>query len=196
MVALFRPRPACAEGRAEIRARQRVLVAEAEVLEREHQARASRMAEIRRELKELRDVMVDVSPGVRTRFRKPRVPGPAPVGRPAPPAVPVYGRELRYAALGVLARARRPMTLAEIHRGLHAAGFAIAGHHPVKQLADSLGWEHERGRAHRVARGVYELGELSPYRRRRALLGADEVVRARERMWRPDLERASEYMLA
>lgn len=173
--ALFRPRPACAEGRREIRARMQELVAEAEELEQEHQVRAARMGEIRRELTMLRDASVHIAPGVRPRFRKARVPGPAPVGRPAPPAVPVRGRHLRYAALGVLLRARRPMTLPEIHRGLHAAGFAIDGWHPVKQLADALGWEHEKKRARRVARGVYEVGQLSAYRRRRALREAERV---------------------
>jgi hypothetical protein len=179
MTALFRPRPACAEGRAEIRDRQRALVAEVEALEREHEARAARMAEIRRELTLLRDALANVEPGVRPRFRKARVPGPAPVGRPAPPAVRVHGRELRYAALGVLARAQGPLTLPQIHRGLHAAGFAIDSRHPVKQLADSLGWEHERGRARRVERGVYELGQLSPYRRRRAMCEAERVAELR-----------------
>jgi hypothetical protein len=153
----------------------RDLVEEAEVLEREHQVRAARMGEIRRELTMLRDATANIAPGVRRRFRKARVPGPAPVGRPAPPAVPVRGRDLRYAALGVLLRAGRPLTLPEIHRGLHAAGFAIDGWHPVKQLADALGWEHEKKRARRVARGVYEVGQLNPYRRRRALREAERV---------------------
>jgi hypothetical protein len=166
---LFRPRPCTAEGRAEIRVRQQELVAEAAALDREHQVRASRMAEIRRELLTLRDGAIPPRPAPRAAFRTARVPGPAPVGRPAPPAIGVYGAELRYAALGVLARAGRPLTLAEIHRALHATGFAIDSRRPVKQLADSLGWEHERGRARRVARGVYEIGELSPYRLRRAL---------------------------
>lgn len=177
--ALFRPRPACAEGRNEIRSRMRELVGEAEALEREHQARAARMGEIRRELTMLRDAMVNVAPGKRTRYRKPRVPGPAPVGRPAPPAVPVRGRHLRYAALGVLLRARKPMTLPEIHRALHAAGFVIDGWHPVKQLADALGWEHEKQRARRVRRGVYEIGRLNPYRRRRALREAERLASER-----------------
>ena len=46
------------------------------------------------------------------------------------------------------------MTLVELHRELHLNGYAIASRHPVKRLADALGYEHLKGRARRVERGV------------------------------------------
>ncbi len=77
--------------------------------------------------------------------------------------------------MAVLARARRPLSLPEIHRALHVGGYAIAGRTPVKTLADALGYEHDRGRARRVRRGVYELAELTPARRRRVLQRGDHL---------------------
>jgi hypothetical protein len=173
---LFRPRTRIPQRRTEITQRQQELAAEAARLEQEHRDRAARMAEIRRELAELRD-RTDRPwiAGRRPRHRRARIPAPAPVGRPVPPAVRVRGRALRYAALGVLLRAGKALTLPEIHRALHASGFAIDGHHPVKQLADALGYEHDCGRAHRVERGVYQAAQLSPYRRRKALQAGDHL---------------------
>jgi len=169
--ALFRARARLPRRRAEIVARERELSDEASRLEQEHRDRAARMAEIRRELNELRARWEQPwsRSDRRPRHRRARIPVPAPIGRPVPPAIRVRGRALRYAALGTLLRAGRALTLPEVHRSLHASGFAIDGLHPVKQLADALGYEHRCGRAHRVARGTYEVGTLSPYRRRRAL---------------------------
>ena len=82
---------------------------------------------------------------------------------------------MRYAALGVLIRAGRPLGLPEIHAALHLAGYRLTGARPVQQLADALGYEHDNGRARRVMRGVYAPGELSPSRRRHSL----EASRAR-----------------
>jgi hypothetical protein len=59
------------------------------------------------------------------------------------------------------------MTLVEIHREIHLNGRAIASRHPVQRLADCLGYEHLKGRARRVQRGVHRLGVLNPAERRR-----------------------------
>jgi hypothetical protein len=144
-----------------------------------HQQRlAIRMAGVRSELRALREVLWPAAPGRTFRnVRRPRVGGPAPIPPPARNAIPVRGADLRLAALGVLVRAHAPMTLPEIHRGLHLTGFRISGGGVVKRLGDALGYEHERGRARRIARGTYVIGELSPARRRRALeLGARRVA--------------------
>ncbi len=71
--------------------------------------------------------------------------------------------------LAILARNARPMTLVEIHRQLHLNGFAIASREPVKRLGNCLRYEVVTGRARRVARATFELGELSPGTRRRIM---------------------------
>src|SRR5262249_29737674 len=93
--------------------------------------------------------------------------GPPPIPPEAPNAHPLWGRHLRSGCLAVLARHQRPMTLVEIHRELHLNGYAIASRHPVKRLADALGYETINGRARRVRRGVYDPGHLNPGERRR-----------------------------
>ncbi len=128
------------------------------------------MTALRTELRTLHDRLWPAAPGRAFRnARRPRIGGPAPIPPPTANAIPVRGADLRYAALGVLVRSGSPMTLPEIHRALHLEGFRIAGRRVVKQLADALGYEHRCGRARRVARGTYAIGELSPARRRRAL---------------------------
>lgn len=154
-------------GRTELKLLRRRLIDEAGSIDREYQRLALRMADIRQQLRELRDRIwpADTGRGFRG-VRRPRIGGPDPIGRPAPPGRALRGRELRYAALGALVRAGRPLSLPEIHRALHVSGHAVAGATPVKRLADALGYEHDIGRARRVRRGVYELGELTPARRR------------------------------
>ena len=165
--------------------RRAELIAEAGRIDAAEQESAARMAAIRTELGELRE---QLWPGDRGRayrsFRRPRVGGPEPVGPPAPNAVPLWGRHLRYAALAVIVRADRPLTLPEIHRGLHLTGFRIVARNEVKRLADALGYEHRRGRARRVERGKYAIGALSPARRRR-VLHADPTVATASRPRRP-----------
>ena len=51
----------------------------------------------------------------------------------------------------------RPLPLTELHAQLHRHGFGIAHRHPVKALADALGYETEQGNTRRVSRGVYAL---------------------------------------
>jgi hypothetical protein len=156
--------------RDQLQRERAALIAEAGEIDAGFQRTALRMATIRAELTRLRELLWPAGDGRGWRgFRRPRVGGPAPVGRPAPPALPLRGRALRGAALAVLVRARRPLALPDIHRALHVGGYAVAGSTPVKALADALGYEHDRGRAHRISRGIYELGELTPARRRRLL---------------------------
>ena len=100
-------------------------------------------------------------------FRHTRVNGPPPIPPVARNAHPVRGRELRVAALAVLAQQRRPMTLTEIHRELHLQGYAIESRTPVQRLADALGYEARIGRAVRVDRGLYRIGILNPGDRRK-----------------------------
>jgi hypothetical protein len=55
-----------------------------------------------------------------------------------------------------------PMPLVEVHRELHLNGYAIASRLPVQRLADALAYEITKGRAVRVDRGVYRIGQLNP----------------------------------
>ena len=154
--------------------RRRELIEAAAAVDARQQSLAVQMSAFRTELRTLREQMWPAQPGRAFRnVRRPRIGGPAPIPPPAPNAIPVRGADLRYAALGVLVRARSPLTLPEIHRALHLTGFRIAGARVVKQLGDAMGYEHDQGRVRRIARGTYVIGELSPARRRRALgLGA------------------------
>jgi hypothetical protein len=146
------------------------LIAAAVDVDAQEQRLAVRMSQFRSELVTLRELLWPAAPGRAFRnVRRPRVGGPAPIPPPVRDALPVRGADLRFAALGVLVRAGGPMSLDEIHRALHLTGFRIAGDHVVKQLGDALAYEHRRGRARRIARGTYVVGELSPARRRRAL---------------------------
>lgn len=85
----------------------------------------------------------------------------APDGREALPPLPagasmLWGRRLRAACLAILAR-RGPLPLVEIHAELHRLGHGVAQAHPVKALADALGYEADEGRVVRVERGTYRL---------------------------------------
>jgi hypothetical protein len=150
--------------------RRSELISESERLHAAQFELAHRMALVRAELVALRARLWPREPGRLWRtHRRPRIGGPAPIPPTTRHATPLCGRHLRYAALGVLLRARRPLGLPEIHAALHLAGYRLSGARPVKQLADALGYEHDNGRARRVMRGVYAPGELSPSRRRRSL---------------------------
>jgi hypothetical protein len=138
-------------------------------LDAAQQTLAAELADVRTQLAELRVVMwprVDNKDVVHG-FRRTHRGGPAPIPPVAPNAQPLSGKYLRATALAVLARNARPMTLVEIHRELHLNGYAIASRHPVKQLANSLGYEDTKGRARRVERGIYRLDTLNPGDRRR-----------------------------
>ena len=158
----YRDRPALLE-------RQRHRSDLAAAIDAQQRSLAMQFGEVRHELVSLRERLWPRRPGSPLRnVRRPRLGGPPPIPPPAPTAVPIRGRDLRYAALGVLVRTGSPMSLPEIHRALHVAGYRIAGERSVKRLGDALAYESTKGRVVRVARGTYALGELSPARRRRA----------------------------
>ena len=80
---------------------------------------------------------------------------------PLPPVEPdaeqLCGRELRAVCLNLLQRARRALTLRQIHCLLHRVGYAVAHHLPAKVLADALGHEADAGRVERVRRATYQV---------------------------------------
>jgi hypothetical protein len=155
--------------RGELLDRERAIAAATNEVDVVQRRLAQQFLELRRELVALHDILWPPEPGRTHRaWRRPGLPGPPPIPPTLPDAAPVSGRLLRRAAAVALAKARTPLTLAEIHRALHLAGYRLTGTNPVKQLADALGYEERRGRVRRVARGTYELGQLSPARRRRA----------------------------
>ncbi len=138
-------------------------------LDNAQRALSAELADVRTKLAVLRVVMwprVDRKDIVHG-FRRTHRGGPPPIPPVAPGARPLCGKQLRSVALAILSRHRRPMTLVEVHRELHLNGYAIASRHPVKRLADALGYETINGRASRTERGVYRLGMLNPGERRR-----------------------------
>jgi hypothetical protein len=150
--------------------RHRELDAAATQVDCEQRRLAVEFSDLRRELRTVRNKLWPAQPGHAFRnARRPRRRGPSPIPPPIGGAQPIRGRELRYAALAVLARAGTALTLPDIHRALHLRGFVISGHRAVKTLGDALAYECRQGRVHRTARGTYAIGELSPARRRRAL---------------------------
>ena len=85
---------------------------------------------------------------------------PGPDGSVQLPPVPndatyLWGRRLRAVCVALLDR-MGSLPLVELHGLLHRYRVAVAGTHPVKALADALGYETDKGRVRRVSRGVYE----------------------------------------
>jgi hypothetical protein len=160
--------PRTPEEKASLLAERAELLERAKQIDAKQRTLAEEMGALRRQLAHLRVVMwpriepKDIVQG----FRHTRVNGPAPIPPVARNAHQVRGRALRVAALAVLARHQRPMTLTEIHRELHLQGYAIESRMPVQRLADALAYEVRKGRAARVDRGVYRLGLLNPADRR------------------------------
>jgi hypothetical protein len=72
-----------------------------------------------------------------------------------PGAQPLHGRALRRTVLASLRDAGRPLTITEIHRSLHLAGYRLS-ERAVKQLGDALRYEEQQDRVRRVARATYE----------------------------------------
>src|SRR5690349_457884 len=148
-------------------ARYEAVAGAAAEIDAEQQRLALEFARLQRELTEIREVLWPSDDGrAHAKSRRPRAAGPTPVPPPLADAIPLHGRHLRDAALRLLLRAERPLTLAEIHRDLHLDGHVLLATDPVKQLGDALGYEERRGVVRRVARGTYALGTLTPYRRR------------------------------
>ena len=110
-------------------------------------------------LGELRNTLWPVEPGCKGR-RPPACEHP-----PLPPtrstAIPLVGTWLRSTCRAILSR-HGPLTLRDLHARLHAYGYRIAHRHPVKTLADALGYETRMGRTVRLARGTYSLAPGSP----------------------------------
>lgn len=84
---------------------------------------------------------------------------PAPDGSEQLPPIeaqptPLTGRRLRSVCMALL-RKLGPLPLTELHALLHQHGYAVDSRHPVKCLADTMGYEVDHARAIRVARGTY-----------------------------------------
>ncbi len=156
------------EHRADIEAERELLLAEKIELDAQQQVLAARMASINRRLHELRD---ELWPRSKYRMgwilKRPPIGGPPAIPPPAPDATPLSGAQLRYAALAIVHRARRAITLTEIHRAIVLGGYRIDSRTPVKALGDALGYEDRRGTAIRVERGTYRIGEINAGDRRR-----------------------------
>jgi hypothetical protein len=161
------------------------LLHEANELDAAQRALAVQLGAVRSKLAELRCVMwprvepKDIVHGFRRTLRG----GPPPIPPVARGAHPLEGKHLRSTVLAILMRNAIPMSLVEIHRELHLNGYAIASRHPVKRLADSLGYETTRGRARRLDRGIYVIDQLNPGTRRR--LGRIELHPARPALTGP-----------
>jgi len=165
----YRALPCGPAEREQYNRRRDELVARATELDRQQQALAVELAEVRTALAEIRVVLwprVEHKDFVRG-FRHTRVKGPPPIPPESPNALVLWGRHLRSAVLAILARNNRPMKLVEIHRDLHLSGYSMKTRFPVKCLADALAYETENARARRVGRGTYVLGILNPSDRRR-----------------------------
>ena len=76
------------------------------------------------------------------------------------PGAPLHGLRLRHAALAVLLRAGRPLTIPVILAELSVRGQVPGGANPNKTLADALAVEVRRGRAVRIRRGLYAAGRI------------------------------------
>jgi len=147
--------------------RQQELVDAAEVIDAEQQRLAAELARLRRELTSIRELLWPSGEGrAFEKVRRPGRAGPDLVPPPLADATPVRGRALRDAALRVMLRAERPLTLPEIHRAIHLDGHVLLATDPAKQLGDALGYEERRGVVRRVARGTYAISTLTPHRRR------------------------------
>ena len=160
----YRPLPHGPDEFAAFREECAALLDRATELDQAQRALSAELAEVRTRLAEMRVVMwprVDPKDIVHG-FRITRRGGPPPIPPEAPGCLPLFGKHLRSAVLAILARNARAMTLVEIHRELHLNGYAIASRHPVKRLANCLGYEVLKGRARRIERGNYSLGMLSP----------------------------------
>lgn len=173
---VYRPgelRPANPKERQLLKEREQALGQDLHRLTAEADALHEQAARLRAELEGVRDTLYGGVTTKRFRARRPGFPGPAPIPPPRPGATRLFGAALRHAAIAVLVRRERSghgeTSLAEIHRGLHGAGWAIAGDHPVKALADAVGYDARCGRTVRTRRGHYRLGALNPRLRRRIL---------------------------
>jgi hypothetical protein len=167
MTATGNPRVRPIRDRSALLERQDELAAAAAAIDEEQRSLAVEFTRLRRELAEVRELLWPSDDGrLFAKARRPPMAGPAPIPPPVVDAVPLRGRALRDAALRVLLDADEPLQLAEIHRALLLGGNVLPARDPVKQLGDALGYEERRGVVRRIARGMYRIGTLTPYRRR------------------------------
>lgn len=147
--------------------RRAQIVARCEHLERELTGVDEQLAALvrrRRDLVEdLRAQRTRLMTTLERRGRQPASNGLAALSPVPPDATPLRGRRLRAVCLALLARFGT-QTLVELHGLLHRHGFVVDDGHPVKALADALGYEHDHGRAQRVRRGVYAAVGAPPAR--------------------------------
>jgi hypothetical protein len=113
--------------------------------------------ERRRLVRVLRGQRRVLFPDYAKRGRQPSPDGEERLPPVAADATRLWGRRLRAACRAVLAAARAPVALGDLHAVLHDQGYAVHSGHVVKALADAMAYEVESGRARRVGRGVYEL---------------------------------------
>ena len=114
-------------------------------------------AQRRRLSRELRQHRRRLWPNLAKRGRQPAPDGTEQLPPIRHGATYLWGRRLRAACLAILSRlGPGPVTLAELHVLLHRHHFAVASRHPVKALADALGYETEQGRTQRAGRGLYQ----------------------------------------
>lgn len=115
------------------------------------------LCERRAHLKELEGLRARVDLRYGTRHggrRRPMVDEP-PVPPTPPDAVELWGVDLRVVCVRLLRR-HGAHRLRDLHGLLHCYGYAVAGPRPVKDLAEAMRYETDRGRLRRVSRGVYE----------------------------------------
>jgi len=139
--------------RAAVEAACRRLQSELDQLDGEIAALARRRRELALSLRRERFRLLTT---LQRKGRQPAVDGTVALPSLTADARFVSGRRLRAVCLALLHRfGTQP--LKDLHVLLHRHGYAVAGRHPVQVLADTLGYELDRGRVRRVARGVYEL---------------------------------------
>ena len=100
-------------------------------------------------------------PATRDWARRPPRPDAAPLAPMVNDAEELTGWALRWVAMALLRR-HGELELREIHDLIHLMGYCVGGRNPVKALGDTLGHEHDNGRAVRVRRGVYRVAEPVP----------------------------------
>lgn len=151
---LSQENPLFGERRRAVEARCAALQGELERLEAEVAALARRRREVADELRANRNRLL-------TTLQRRRGRQPAPNGTVQLPPLSaearfISGRRLRAVCLALLDRFGR-LSLTDLHVQLHRHGYAVANRRAVQALADAMGYEHDRGTAARVGRGVYEL---------------------------------------
>jgi hypothetical protein len=128
------------------------LLAELEALDTEAAGLAARRAEIVGSLADAREMLYP--PVSWAHLRIPRIHDQPRVPTPPDDAIAIAGADLRELCCALIA-ANGAATLAELHRRIHLAGYAVASPRPVQRLADAVAYEARAGRLVRVSRGVY-----------------------------------------